>query len=211
MRFLLSSIFLLICQTAVAGGPEALQSMMGLDAPPESLPHIAVIRDGGKVRGVVGDVVPHSLEHVVNDIIMCYSAFPEWFPYQTGARYVTEIVDESAIIYGEVTLPWPIGRRDFEAKITGGIEKHASGNVYRIDFSHMAGSGNISMMQGSWRVQRYGENKTLVHYDATIDFDTWVPAFLLAKGTQQFLPKITGNMTDRTGVCANPKNGTPRL
>jgi len=211
MRMAISTVLLLLCQSAAAGSSESLQALLTLDAPPAATPHITVVRDGGKVRGVVADVVPHPVEHVINEIIMCYSAFPEWFPYQTNAHYVTDIVDESAIIYGEVSLPWPIGTRDFEAKITGAIENHSSGEVYRIEFAHVEGTGNIAMMEGSWRIQRYGDDKTLVHYDATVDFDTWVPAFLLAKGTEQFLPKITGNMTDRTGQCANPKKGTPRL
>jgi len=211
MRTVVALTVLCLCPSAWASSTSALQKFLALDAPPAATPHISVVRDGPKVRGVVADVVPHPVNHVLNDIIMCYSAFPEWFPYQTGARFVTEIVDESAVIYGEITLPWPIGRRDFEARITGQVEEHASGEVYRLDFQHVSGSGNIAMMEGSWRVQAHGEAQTLVHYDATIDFDTWVPAFLLARGTEQFLPKITGNMADRGGACANPQAGVPRL
>ncbi len=211
MRSVLCSVLLFFGQPAFAGSASAVQALLGLPAPPEATPHIAVERDGGKVRGIVGDVVPYPVDHVLNDIIMCYSEFPEWFPYQTGARYVTEVVDDSAIIYGEITLPWPIGRRDFEAKITGGIEENAGGKIYRIDFEHVEESGNIAMMQGNWRLQAYGDDKTIVTYDATIDFDTWVPAFLLARGTEQFLPKITGNMTERKASCPNPKKGAPRL
>lgn len=211
MRTALALAVVCFSSSAWAGSAASLQAFLALDAPPSATPHITVERMGPQVRGVVADVVPHPVNHVLNDIIMCYSAFPEWFPYQTGARFVTDIVDESAVIYGEITLPWPIGRRDFEARITGQVEAHPSGSVYRLDFQHVKGSGNIAMMEGSWRVQALGEAETLVHYDATIDFDTWVPAFLLARGTEQFLPKITGNMTDRGSACANPQAGVPRL
>ena len=211
MRTALALTVLCLCPTAWAGSHASLQAFLSLDAAPSGTPHITVERKGPQVRGVVADVVPHPVNHVLNDIIMCYSAFPEWFPYQTNARFVTDIVDESAVIYGEVTLPWPIGRRDFEARITGQVEAHPSGTVYRLDFEHVPGTGNIAMMVGSWRVQALGQSETLVHYDATIDFNTWVPAFLLARGTEHFLPKITGNMTDRGGPCAKPQAGVPQL
>ena len=108
------------------------------------------------------------------------------------------------------------------ARASGGSRRFFGGSGGSWRFRRLAvlsgGSGGswrflraVAVLVGSWRVQALGQSETLVHYDATIDFNTWVPAFLLARGTEHFLPKITGNMTDRGGPCAKPQAGVPQL
>lgn len=180
----------------------AVQAALGLPGEPAATPYVVVERNGGEVRGVIADVVPMSVEHVLNEIIFCYAAFPEWFPLQTDARYVQRRVGNTARIYGQMSFPWPIGLRDFQADITGSYE--AAREEYRINFAHTPGTGNIKTMRGHWLLRANGPDASVVVYDSTIDFDTWVPGFLLARGTEQFLPAILEKLSTRTGTCTKP-------
>lgn len=192
----------LVPSPTTAGTPAAaIQAMLGLPAPPAQTPYIYVERKDDRVRGVIANVVKLPVEHVLNDVVLCYGAFPDWFPLQKSARYVAPIVDDKAVIYGAMEFPWPIGTRDFQAVITGGVDESREPDVYRIDFQHKPGTGNIKTMEGYWALQAYSDNSTLVVYDSTIDFDTWVPSFLLARGTRQFLPAIMQRMATRTAEC----------
>lgn len=177
----------------------AVRSALDLPAEPKAVPYVHVERNGGEVRGVIADVLPMSVEHVLNEVIFCYAAFPDWFPLQTKARYVAPRVGNTARIYGQMEFPWPIGLRDFEAIITGSYEPSRS--EYRIDFRHAPGTGNIKTMYGHWLLQAHGPDEAVVVYDSTIDFDSWVPGFLLARGTESFLPAILEKMATRTGTC----------
>lgn len=183
----------------------ALQALLGLSAPPTESPYIHVERDGDNVRGIIARKVPLDADHVMNDVLLCYGSFPEWFPLQTAARYVQPPVGDHGVIYGAFQFPWPIGTRDFEANITGSADKSLSPTTYVIEFEHKPGTGNIATMKGHWKVQPFGDDAALVVYDATIDFDTWVPGALMARGTRQFLPAIMEQMATRTATCADPQ------
>ena len=93
------------------------------------------------------------------------------------------------------------------------IEGSYEGSGYRIDFDHKPGTGNIKVMHGHWLIQPHGDDSALVVYDSTADFDTWVPGFLLARGTEQFLPGIMQRMRKRTMQCTSgaPPGGLPKL
>lgn len=203
MRFLLlSSAILGLASTARAASPAvAVQQALELPAPPSELPYIHVERKGGEVRGVIADIVPLPVDHVLNEVLLCYGQFPEWFPLQSKARYVTGRQGNKATIYGEMVFPWPIGRRDYEANIEGSLERTSDSQEYRIDFAHKPGTGNIKTMHGHWLLQPYTANQAVVVYDSSIDFDTWVPGFLLARGTQQFMPAILERMGKRKDKC----------
>ena len=193
---------------------KAIQQALNLSAEPAKTPYVFVERKGAKVRGVVAEIVPHDVRHVMRDVILCYGEFPRWFPLQTKARYVSQkIEDNSAVIYGQLSFPWPIGSRDFEADIVGTYTLDATPPRFRVDFDHRPGTGNIKHMTGHWLVEPYGPDKTLVVYDSTADFDTWVPGFLLARGTQQFLPGIMDRMKKRTDKCTSgaPPGGLPDI
>ena len=192
----------LLSSTAVAHTPsEAIQQALVLDAMPVATPHVVVSRNEGEVRGIIADVVALPVDHVLHEVLLCYGAYTDWFPLQTAARYVGQPTQEAGVIYGAFSFPWPVGVRDFEADITGSLLGTTEAEGYRIDFQHRAGTGNVKMMKGHWHLEPYGDHQTLVIYDSTIDFDTWVPGFLLARGTEQFLPAILEKMGTRTDVC----------
>ena len=216
-----SLAILTLCTLGLAPGlahadspTEAIQKALKLSNEPASTPYIFVERKGAQVRGVIAEIIPLPVDHILNDVLLCYGEFPDWFPLQTKANYVSqELKNNSAVIYGELAFPWPIGSRDFEADIVGTYAGSAFPPQYRIDFDHRPGTGNIKMMTGHWLLQPYGADKSLVVYDSTADFDTWVPGFLLARGTQQFLPGIMDRMTSRTQKCTSgaPPGGRPEL
>ena len=192
----------LLSSTAIAGTPaEAIQEALVLNTTPTATPHVVVSRNDGEVRGIIADVVPLTVDHVLHEVLLCYGAYTDWFPLQTAARYVGTPTQEAGVIYGAFSFPWPIGVRDFEADITGSLLGTTEAEGYRIDFNHRTGTGNVKMMKGHWLLQPYGTHQTLVVYDSTIDFDTWVPGFLLARGTEQFLPAILEKMGSRTSAC----------
>ena len=208
----LCSLALLPSLARAQSPTEAIQKALKLSSEPKQTPYIYVERKGAKVRGVIAEIVPLPVDHVLNDVLLCYGEFPDWFPLQTKAKYVSqEVTDNKAIIYGQLAFPWPIGARDFEADIVGTYASSAFPPQFRIDFDHRPGTGNIKMMTGHWLLQPYGDGQSLVVYDSTADFDTWVPGFLLARGTQQFLPGIMDRMAKRTKKCTAgaPPGGMP--
>ncbi len=201
-QLILTTLAMLCAPAASAQTPEAaIQAALQLPKAPKARPYIFTERKGGEVRGVIADVVPLPIDHVLNEVLLCYGEFPDWFPLQTDAKYVTGRVGNGARIYGKMVFPWPIGKRDYQADITGSIDRSEGEAEYRIDFKHTPGTGNIKTMYGHWLLQPYGDDKTVVVYDSAIDFNTWVPGFLLARGTAQFMPAILDRMGKRKGKC----------
>lgn len=75
--------------------------------------------------------------------------------------------------YG-LSLPWPIGKRNFVLDLNGKGEDGKWGDIW-----WSLNEGDISEMMGSYVMTAEGSSKTLVRYHVKADMNTWLPTWLV--------------------------------
>jgi len=204
MRTLIAVLLSTLPSTASAGsGGDAIARLLDLDQTPTSLPYVDVTKRGSILRGVVADVVPLSLKHVLEDVVLCYDAYPEWYPNQVRAE-VRSRSDRHGQVYGEVQLPWPLGRRDYVLEVTDWQDLDQAVTTWHVDFNHLPDTGNIRSLSGRWLLQQVGPDTTVGVQDASVDFNMFIPGFIVRLGTYRYLPSILNRLKARKEQCSSP-------
>lgn len=132
-------------------------------------------------------------------ILFDWENFPEWIPAQSVAR-VLEQEGDSLVVYGESKMPFPFGRRKYQARVVTGEETDESGEpIAYLTWQYIPGSGNIKQSSGFWYMRPYGEggDQTLARYVAYADPGIWLPSFIIDWATKDVLPKVMKALQER--------------
>ncbi len=93
----------------------------------------------------------------------------------------------SGYLYGHVKVPWPLGNRWYVLKVQWD-ESQAARHIYTSSWSLL--TGNLKENKGEWKVEPFGDQKTLLTYRVVTDPGGLAPKFLVEKITAQTLPQI---------------------
>jgi hypothetical protein len=96
--------------------------------------------------------------------------------------------------YGHVKVPWPLGNRWYIVK-TQWDESQAARHIYTCSWSFLV--GNLKENRGEWKVEPFGDRKTLLTYWVVIDPGGIAPKFLVEKFTARNLPQIIIGVRNR--------------
>jgi hypothetical protein len=100
----------------------------------------------------------------------------------------------SGYFYGLVKVPWPLGNRWYLIKLKWD-ETKAARHIYLCSWSLV--TGNLKENKGEWRVEPFGDHKTLLTYRVVTDPGGFAPKFFLKKFTLQTLPRIIIGVRNR--------------
>jgi carbon monoxide dehydrogenase subunit G len=97
-------------------------------------------------------------------------------------------------VYGHVKVPWPLGNRWYVLKVQWD-ESQAARHIYTSSWSLL--TGNLKENRGDWKVEPFGDQKTLLTYRVVTDPGGLAPKFLVEKITAQTLPQIIIGVRNR--------------
>ncbi len=97
-----------------------------------------------------------------------------------GRRY-------SGYFYGHIEVPWPVGNRWYIVKVRWD-ESQAARHIYTCSWSFIIGS--LRENRGEWRVEPFGDSRTLLTYRVVTDPGGLAPKFLVNSFTQKTLPQV---------------------
>jgi carbon monoxide dehydrogenase subunit G len=89
--------------------------------------------------------------------------------------------------YGHVEVPWPVGNRWYIVKVQWD-ETQAARHIYTCSWSFIIGS--LRENKGEWKVEPFGENRTLLTYQVVTDPGAFAPKFLVDNFTNKTLPQV---------------------
>ena len=97
-------------------------------------------------------------------------------------------------LYSLLDFPWPVSHRWYIIKISND-ETQAGSNRYISSWSLQI--GNLRENRGEWRLEPFGDQKTLVTYQLITDPDVSLPPFLVKRGTSITLPQVIASVRKR--------------
>lgn len=97
-------------------------------------------------------------------------------------------------LYGMVDLPWPLGNRWYIIKV---VRDETQAAKHRYTSSWTLVMGNLRENRGVWRLEPFGELKTLVLYRLITDPGGIIPPFIVKQGTYITLPKVIAALRKR--------------
>ena len=97
-------------------------------------------------------------------------------------------------LYSLLDFPWPVHNRWYIIKISNNETQAASQRYFS---SWSLKIGNLKENCGEWRLEPFGDQKTLVTYQLVTDPEASLPAFLVKKGTAITLPQVIASVRKR--------------
>ena len=97
-------------------------------------------------------------------------------------------------LYSLLDFPWPVQSRWYIIKISND-ETQAENHRYLSSWSLQI--GNLKENRGEWRLESFGDHKTLVTYQLISDPEVSLPAFLVKRGTSITLPQVIASVRQR--------------
>jgi len=98
--------------------------------------------------------------------------------------------------YGHIEVPWPVGNRWYIVKVLWD-ESQAAHHIYTCSWSFVIGS--LRENKGEWKVEPFGDNRTLLTYRVVTDPGSFAPKFLVDNFTTKTLPQIITGVRRRLG------------
>jgi len=89
--------------------------------------------------------------------------------------------------YGHIEVPWPVGNRWYIVKVQWD-ETQAARHIYTCSWSFVIGS--LRENKGEWKVEPFGDNRTLLTYRVVTDPGGFAPKFLVDNFTKKTLPQV---------------------
>lgn len=96
--------------------------------------------------------------------------------------------------YGHLEVPFPLRDRWYIVSVVWD-ESQASRQVYTCSWSLMA--GNLREYYGDWKVEPFGEHRTLLTYRAATDPGVFAPRFLVEEFSTKTLPQVIAGVRQR--------------
>jgi carbon monoxide dehydrogenase subunit G len=96
--------------------------------------------------------------------------------------------------YGHVEVPWPVGNRWYIVKVLWD-ESQAARHIYTSSWSFVIGS--LRENKGEWKVEPFGDNRTLLTYRVVTDPGGFAPKFLVNSFTKKTLPQVISGVRRR--------------
>jgi carbon monoxide dehydrogenase subunit G len=106
---------------------------------------------------------------------------PDIAQFRTPGRKYT------GYFYGHVEVPWPVGNRWYIVKVHWD-ESQAARHMYTCSWSFIIGS--LRENKGEWKVEPFGDNRTLLTYRVVTDPGGFAPKFLVDNFTNKTLPQV---------------------
>ncbi|HEX4961020.1 MAG TPA: SRPBCC family protein [Thermoanaerobaculia bacterium] len=148
-----------------------------------------VAAGAGKPREGIGRGVIEAPPERVYRALTDYAHWQEFIPYlqQSDAR---PQANGSVLSRHVMVLPSPLGERRYRVRFTQGIETGPDGKAWWLRLSYVPGSGNVTALQGSWRLTALGGGRTLGVCRLLIDPGGFTPRWAVDSGTEGTLAWI---------------------
>lgn len=89
--------------------------------------------------------------------------------------------------YGHIEVPLPVGNRWYIVRVQWD-ESQAARHIYTCSWSFIIGS--LRENRGEWKVEPFGDNRTLLTYRVVTDPGGFAPKFLVENFTTKTLPQV---------------------
>ena len=113
---------------------------------------------------------------------------PDIAEFRTPGRKYT------GYFYGHVEVPWPVGNRWYIVRVHWD-ESQAVRHTYTCSWSFIIGS--LRENKGEWKVEPFGDNRTLLTYRVVTDPGSFAPKFLVDNFTNKTLPQVIAGVRRR--------------
>jgi uncharacterized protein YndB with AHSA1/START domain len=143
----------------------------------------------GKPRDAVGRGVIEAPPERVWRALTDYEHWREFMPFLKASASRPQ-PDGLALSDHVMDFPAPLGERRYRVRFTQGVESGGAGNVWRIRWAYVPGSGNVADHRGSWTLTALGPGRTLAVCRLYTDPGGFTPHWAADRATLRMLPWI---------------------
>ncbi|MFP5287076.1 MAG: SRPBCC family protein [Thermoanaerobaculia bacterium] len=143
----------------------------------------------GRPKEGIGHGVIDAPPERVYRALVDYRHWEEFMPFleKSDARPQP---DGSVLSAQLLELPPPLGRRHYEIRARHRVEGGQGGKVWKIEWTCVAGSGNVAGHHGSWTLLPNGPGRTWATCRLYTDPGGGIPHWAVNRGTSETLPWI---------------------
>jgi ribosome-associated toxin RatA of RatAB toxin-antitoxin module len=145
--------------------------------------------DGG-VEVRMESVVDAPLDDV-HAVVSDFAAYPEWFPAMSRMQ-----LKPPREIEATFRFPWPL--RTMRQRFAVARERSRDRAVVR--WHHL--DGDFARNEGAWRLRALDQRRTLVRYDAVVQFRRWVPGWLISRAQRRGAAQLMRSLAARAQAPA---------